>query len=244
MKYVSAASAPEESREPGGQSAGLEAYTPEISVTAAGRQWRLVRAADLEELWEAMTADPHNFEDERLPYWTELWPSSVALAGWLAARQEEIAGRVCLDLGCGLGLTALVGQWLGAQVTAVDYEEAALHFAARNADLNDVPQPRWAVMDWRRPAVRARSMARIWGGDIMYEKRFVAPVLRFLEHALAPDGAAWVAEPGRSVYEAFLHALHSGGWQGRRVHTARVEPLYAQPVPVTVQVWEIRRRTN
>ena len=99
-------------------------------------------------------------------------------------------------------------------------------------------------MDWRRPAVRARSMARVWGGDIMYEKRFVAPVLRFLEHALAPDGAAWVAEPGRSVYEAFLHALHSGGWQGRRVHTARVEPLYAQPVPVTVQVWEIRRRAD
>ena len=98
-------------------------------------------------------------------------------------------------------------------------------------------------MDWRRPAVRARSMARIWGGDIMYEKRFVAPVLRFLTHALAPDGEAWVAEPGRSVYEAFLHALHGGGWQGRRVHTARVEPLYAQPVPVTVQVWEIRRGT-
>ena len=83
-------------------------------MAAAGRQWRLTRAADLEELWDAMTADPHNFEDERLPYWTELWPSSVALAGWLAARQEEIAGRVCLDLGCGLGLTALVGQWLGA----------------------------------------------------------------------------------------------------------------------------------
>ena len=159
-------------------------------MAAAGRQWRLTRAADLEELWDAMTADPHNFEDERLPYWTELWPSSVALAGWLAARQEEIAGRVCLDLGCGLGLTALVGQWLGARVTAVDYEEAALHFASRNAALNGVTQPCWALMDWRRPAVRARSMARIWGGDIMYEKRFVAPVLRFLEHALAPDGAA------------------------------------------------------
>lgn len=128
MKYVSAASAPAESQGPGGQSTALEAYTPEISVAAAGRQWRLTRAADLEELWDAMTADPHNFEDERLPYWTELWPSSVALAGWLAARQEEIAGRACLDLGCGLGLTALVGQWLGARVTAVDYEEAALAF--------------------------------------------------------------------------------------------------------------------
>ncbi len=221
----------------------LEAYAPEIAVNAAGRLWRLTRAADLEQLWQAMTDDPRNFEDERLPYWTELWPSSVALAGWLAQRREEIAGRACLDLGCGLGLAALVGQWLGARVMGVDYEEEALRFARLNADRNAVAQPCWTVMDWRRPAVRARSMARIWGGDIMYEKRFVAPVLRFLEHALTPDGAVWIAEPGRSVYEAFLRALHNGGWQGRRVYSARVAPLYAQPVPVTVQVWEIRRET-
>ena len=221
---------------------GLTEYTPHISVRAAGRVWRLTRAADLEQLWDAMTATPDDFEDERLPYWTELWPSSVALAGWLAQQQQTIAGQACLDLGCGLGLTAIVGQWLGAQVTAMDYEEDALHFAFRNAGLNNVPQPLWTVMDWRRPAVRAQSMHRIWGGDIMYEKRFVAPVLRFLDHALAPDGAAWVAEPGRSVYDAFLHALQSGGWQGRRVYTETVEPLYAQPVPVTVHVWEICRR--
>lgn len=225
-------------------SSGLGAYAPRIDVRACGRSWELARAADLEQLWDAMIDDPRNFEDERLPYWTELWPSSVALAEWLALRREEIAGRICLDLGCGLGLTALVGQWLGARVVAVDYEEAALGFARQNARLNQVSQPLWALMDWRRPAVRAQSMVRIWGGDIMYETRFVAPVLRFLDHALAPDGAVWVAEPGRAVYEAFLHALHNGGWQGRRVHAARVAPLYAQPVPVTVQIWEIRRRAR
>ena len=220
---------------------GLTACSPHIAVRAAGRLWRLERAADLESLWEAMTADPDDFADERLPYWTELWPASVALADWLALRREEIAGRACLDLGCGPGLTALTGQWLGARVTAVDYEEEALRFARRNAARNNVDQPLWAVMDWRRPAVALGGMARVWGGDIMYEKRFVAPVLHFLDRALAPDGAAWVAEPGRTVYEAFLHALHNGGWQGRQVFSRVVEPIYAQPVPVTVRVWEIRR---
>ena len=221
---------------------GLTEYTPHISVRAAGRLWRLSRAADLEQLWDAMTASPDDFDDERLPYWTELWPSSVALAGWLAQQRHCIAGQHCLDIGCGLGLTAMVGQWLGAKMTAMDYEEAALHFAARNAGINEVPQPLWTVMDWRRPAGRAQRMHRIWGGDIMYEKRFVAPVLRFLDHALAPDGAAWVAEPGRTVSDAFLHALQNGGWQGRRVYHETVDPLYAQPVPVTVHVWEISRR--
>ena len=65
-----------------------------------------------------------------------------------------------------------------------------------------------------------------------------------LSHVLTDDGAAWVAEPGRGVYEAFLQSLHGGGLEGRRVFTERVEPLYAQPVPVTVAVWEIRRRVR
>ena len=226
------------------ESHGLTAYTPFISVRACGRLWRLQRAADLETLWNAMLDDPQNFEDERLPYWTELWPSSIALCRWLEERRAEIAGRPCLDLGCGLGLTAMVGQWLGAQVIGMDYEEEALHFASLNARHNGVTSPLWTVMDWRQPAVRPRSIFRLWGGDIMYEKRFVAPVMHFLSHVLADDGAAWVAEPGRGVYEAFLQALHGGGLEGRRVFTERVEPLYAQPVPVTVAVWEIRRRVR
>ena len=103
-------------------------------------------------------------------------------------------------------------------------------------------QPLWAVMDWRAPAVRAGSIDVLWGGDIMYETRFVAPVLQFLDHALAPDGRAWVAEPGRSVYDAFRTGMHQRGWDGRRVFTRKVEALYAQPVPVTVQIWELTRR--
>ena len=72
---------------------GLAAYCPQISVRAAGRLWRLERAADLEALWEAMTADADDFADERLPYWTELWPASVALADWLGRdRRSSLPG--------------------------------------------------------------------------------------------------------------------------------------------------------
>ena len=220
----------------------LDSHGPLISVQAAGRQWQLERAANLEELWQAMTEDQQSFEDERLPYWTELWPSSLVLAGWLAGQKKVLADRPCLDMGCGLGLTAMVCQWLGARVSAMDYEPEALRYAALNAQRNHVPQPSWLLMDWRRPALQAGSMAYIWGGDIMYEKRFVSPVLRFLGHALAPGGVAWVAEPGRSVYEAFLHALYGSGWQGRRVHSGQVRVVYDSPVPVTVHIWELTRR--
>ena len=84
-------------------------YMPDITVTAAGRDWKLKRASDFDSLWDEMVADGRADADEHIPYWTELWPSSIALCSWLSERRDEIAGRSCLDLGCGLGLTALAG---------------------------------------------------------------------------------------------------------------------------------------
>ena len=102
-------------------------WQPFLTVNACGRDWTLERAADMEALWESMTEFT---EDERLPYWTELWPSSLVLADWLYQRRESLRGQPCLDLGCGIGLTALVAQWLGANVIGMDYEPGSPAFRA------------------------------------------------------------------------------------------------------------------
>jgi len=183
-------------------------------------------------------------EDERLPYWTELWPASIALCAWLFEMRKAIRGHICLDIGCGLGLTALVAQWLGARVLAMDYEPEALRYARENTVQNKVASPLWTVMDWRRPALVPGCARYLWGGDIMYEARFASPVLDFMEYALAPGGRVWMAEPCRSVYDAFHSVLHSRGWAGRCVHEQSVEGVYTQPVTVTVRVWELTRETG
>ena len=214
--------------------------TGSIRLTLCGRDWTLLRPADLESLWETITDDEFE-EDERLPYWVELWPASLALALWLKNNQERIKGRTCLDLGCGLGFTALAGTWLGARVLAMDYEAEALAFARKNADINALPQPLWVIMDWRKPAVAPKSCDFIWGGDVMYENRFVEPVFSFLDHALADNGLVWIAEPGRNAYEHFKRALLSRGWKSRCVIRERVEPLHTQDIPVSVNLWELSR---
>ena len=209
-----------------------------INLQACGRAWRFMRPCDPETLWAGL-GDGEADEDERLPYWTEIWPAGIALASWLSQVRSQILGRLCIDLGCGIGLTALVGQRAGARVLALDYEARALLYARATARLNKVSSPLWACMDWRAPALAAHCAHRLWGGDIMYEKRFAAPLLDFIKHALAPGGRAWLAEPCRSVYDAFRSELHTRGWSGRCVYEQVVEALYAQAVPVTVRVWEI-----
>lgn len=183
-----------------------------ISVNTAGREWKIERTADLESLWESIGEDDFG-EDERLPYWAELWPASVLLGEWLYRNQSSIHGKKSLDLGCGLGLTAIIGASLGADVVAFDYEFPPLIFAKDNVSLNRTPSPLWLQMDWREIALADNSFDYIWGGDILYEKRFFDPLEKLFKQLLKPEGRIWMAEPVRDVSTPVWQQLENLGWK-------------------------------
>jgi ETFB lysine methyltransferase len=187
-----------------------------VEAEVGGRVWRLSRPADLESLWAAMGEGALG-DDERLPYWVELWPAAVLLARFVALSAERVRGRFCLDAGCGLGLSALVAAAAGGRVLAFDYEPEALVFARRNIELNrellgPAEPPLFAVMDWRAPAFARGSVDLLLGADILYERRFFEPVAALLDYALAPDGAAFIADPERSVSAPAWARLEALGW--------------------------------
>lgn len=217
----------------------MEAYTPFDRIfQSCGRLWH-IRRADMDKLWENMAGSKE--QEARAPYWNEIWPSSLALAGWLAEMQDDIRGKVCLDMGCGLGFTALMGRWLGAEVIGMDYEAEALEYAGINSVLNSVSGVRWEVMDWRAPTLPPASFDRIWAGDIMYEKDFAGPIAAFIAAMLRPGGRAWISEPGRDVFHHLLDTLPEHGLNHRRICSLPVSPLTDQDVPVPVTIWEITR---
>lgn len=183
-----------------------------IEVRTAGRVWKIERTADLESLWDSIGEEDFG-DDERLPYWAELWPASVLLGEWLYRNTALIEGKKCLDLGCGLGLTAIIGQSLGAEVVAFDYEFPPLYFARGNAVINETGQPLWLQMDWREPSLAEKSFDFIWGGDILYEKRFFDPLEKLFRRVLKPGGTIWMAEPVRDVSVPVWERLESMGWQ-------------------------------
>lgn len=220
-----------------------------LDFAVAGKRWQIERNADMETLWEEICAEGELDADERLPYWAEIWPSSLLLCAWLARQGDALAGARCLDLGCGLGLSALVGAWLGARVTGMDYERQALLFARRNAlrnGLDGAPKnsrsPAWVLGDWRQPAFKKGVFAYIWGADIMYERRFIEPVGAMLEHALAPGGTAWFAAPVRKLVGPFSEHLVRLGWTARKAATERVRPVTAPGPDVLVNIWEFRKK--
>jgi predicted nicotinamide N-methyase len=179
----------------------------ESVVSVGPRELAVLRPEDSEALLdEAAFA-----RDEFLPYWAELWPSGVALARVVAARQLE--GARVLELGCGLALPSIAAASAGADALATDWSADAVALASWNARRNGV-RIATAVVDWDRPAslLAAAPWELVLAADVLYERRNgeilgeLLPRLTdtvlladpgrpwagpFLEHA----AAAWDVEP-------------------------------------------------
>jgi predicted nicotinamide N-methyase len=183
-----------------------------VTLTFQGQRVCITKIADLEVLLE--TIDPVTFaEDERIPYWAELWPSAVAMANYVTKRPDLAVWRV-LELGCGLGLVGIVAALQGAHVLCTDYEPAALAFAHHNARRNACRQVRFRMVDWRHPALH-RRYEYILASDVVYEARNFGPLVALLQRFLARGGSALFSEPGRANAVPFFALLRQRGftWQ-------------------------------
>ena len=73
------------------------------------------------------------------PYWSFCWASGLALARYLAANPEWVAGKRVLDFGAGSGVAGIAAVKAGAlEVVACDLDPLALASCRANAELNGV----------------------------------------------------------------------------------------------------------
>jgi predicted nicotinamide N-methyase len=172
-------------------------------VPIGGRDLRLLRPRDAEAL-----LDEEAFErEEFLPYWAELWPSSLALARAIAVR--ALRGARTLELGCGLGLPSIAAALAGGRVLATDWSAEAIRMTAANAERNDA-QLETLVCSWTEPEpLLARApWDLVLASDVLYEARNGDVLLELLPQ-LGPE--VLLADPGRKPAGRFLEAA-AAGW--------------------------------
>ncbi|HWE80227.1 MAG TPA: methyltransferase domain-containing protein [Gaiellaceae bacterium] len=178
----------------------------------------LLRPREPEEL-----LDEEAFEnDEFIPYWAELWPAGLALSRSLP---ERLDGLRVVDLGCGLGVPALVAATRGADVTAVDWAADAIALLADNADRNGLVLD-LVQADWRS---FTGAFDLVLAADLLYEQRNADALLDVLPR-LAPE--VLLAEPGRPHAAGFFDRARAD-WRideiAERVH--RLTPATRRDSP-------------
>jgi predicted nicotinamide N-methyase len=206
-----------------------------VAIPGSDVTVEVTHPVDTDRLLDQIAADP----EQNLPYWAEIWPSGIALAGAILRHPERVRGRRVLELGCGVGVSAAVALASGARLTVTDYAPEALALTRLTCLRHTGREPEAAeTVNWRDPAslralVAEAPFAVVLGADLLYERRDIVPLLAALEILLAPGGAVWLAEPGRPPAIEFLDALRGAGWQD---DATRWEGPWADPNDAGVAV--------
>jgi ETFB lysine methyltransferase len=173
-----------------------------------GKKFGLAQIKDINALVDAM--GPEDFgPDERLPYWSSLWPVAKSLANYIIENPSVINGPA-IELGCGLGLVSLTIASLNIEILATDYEPEAIALTTHNASINGlrVGVRQW---DWRETETMSDRFSTIVGADLLYEPRNIEPVASAISSLIKPGGRALIADPNRPHWPQFQEMLVQNG---------------------------------
>ncbi|HST08153.1 MAG TPA: methyltransferase domain-containing protein, partial [Gemmatimonadaceae bacterium] len=156
-------------------------------------------------------------KDERLPYWADVWPSSIILAGQLLELRGN--GGTALELGCGVGLSTLAATTAGFDVLSTDYYEDALDVTRANVFRNLGKAARTRLVDWRHLPGDLGTFDLVFASDVLYEKEYAELLPGILDRVLAREGIALIADPGRVAAPIFLEGCAATGLTVRQKET-------------------------
>jgi predicted nicotinamide N-methyase len=179
-------------------------------IYVADRSFMIQRVKDIDALLNAISDEEFN-KDERLPYWADIWPSAIALSEYVSENKSEFKDKKIIELGCGLGLVGITGTANGGNVLFTDNDPLALRFTQINFKRNFKRSASVQLLDWRNP-VKSQSFDIIIAADIIYEERWLEPVLDILENNLSSEGIAYIAGHDRNVSLGIYEMIKSRNW--------------------------------
>jgi predicted nicotinamide N-methyase len=201
------------------------------SVDLGGREIELLSPANADDL----ISEDDYVMDERLPYWADLWPSAQILAR--EVRTMRLRGQRVLELGCGLGVVATAATMAGARVTATDYYDDALLFAALNVAEATGETIATRMVDWTAMPPDLGKFDVVLASDVLYEHRYAPLVADAIATTLVRGGQAIVADPGRIALEAFRDECRERGLETRGEAHAYVDGEIRQTVTLWTAEW-------
>jgi predicted nicotinamide N-methyase len=141
------------------------------------------------------------------PYFAQVWPSARGLALFLSERKKQFNKRQGIEVGCGLGLPAIVASQIGASMTATDFHPDVDYWLNKNAALNQT-KISYLQWDWTDqnpgPGITFGKYDFVLASDVLYEKQHPEFLVRALSRLVKPGGSVYLSDPGRAYLDRAL----------------------------------------
>ena len=198
------------------------------------------RTADYQRLLSNAVYDP---AQDVMPHWAEIWPSGVVLAGVIAQHPHRLQDRRVLELGPGVGVTAVAALQAGADLVVADAAAGSLALCAFNTLDQAGVEPTPLRVNWRtsrRALMKAagEGFSLVLAADTLYHEADVVPLLVLVERLVTPGGELWLADPGRAPAKHFVNELRRAGWRGT---SEQVESPWPDPQDQTIDIVTVYR---
>ncbi len=214
----------------------------QTEVKIMGKEFTLFTVKSIDELLDQLIEKGPTDEavkDERLPYWPEIWPSSVALSKYIMEKFSDMQNCKAIELGCGIGLVGIVAAIKNVDIVLTDYQPDALLFAEMNWLINLGRSPSTIQMDWRLPDL-SEEFDLIFGSDIIYEERFFWPLIELFQRFSGEDTHILLSEPNRKVARRFFNLLRKEGFTIRK--DAMIEKV--KELTFNISIYDITRSNS
>lgn len=178
------------------------------------QSYTIQRLGDIDTLFEELLAKGENHADvkaEKIPYWADLWASSVAMSQFLLQNNDSLLGKNVIEIGAGLGLPSIVAAAFAQSVTVTDYVQEALDFSQKNFVLNQVltENVQFHLLDWRNLSDISQKYDVIIASDVAYERKAFDDLKKCLAILSHEKSLILLSEPNRSIAQPFLAQLHT-----------------------------------
>lgn len=167
-----------------------------------------------EYLDEGGAAEALGISSSNWPLFGVVWDASHVLARLMA--DYEIAGLRILEVGCGLGLAALVLNQRGADISATDQHPEAAAFLKANVELNggnDIPFVR---ADWNDEQTSLGAFDLIIGSDLLYERGHAESLSGFIDRHARPRCEVIIVDAGRGNVGRFGRRMAALGYRASK----------------------------
>ena len=201
----------------------VETVTHRIGVN----EYRIRALIDRRQFWDPDgCAEQAGISSASWPLFGVVWPSGIALAQEM--NELAVDGMSILEIGCGIGLSSLVLQRRGANITASDYHPLAEEFLRHNAALNGLPPVKFWNAPWALPNPDLGRFDFIIGSDVLYERDHPALLAAFLACHANTIARVLMTDPGRRYCGQFHTKMAAQGYTRteRRLHFAGSDSFY------------------